>query len=243
MIPGFVIGAAACLLLAAGCRETTTSLDERDERNPLMEQAKQRERANDIEGAMVLYQEALDDNPALAKAHLQIGLLADQHQEDFVRAIYHYRRYLELRPDAEKRVFIEELIRQAELSYAASLPDKPSSAIREVARLKEEVKSLETSLESSRQTIRELRASIGGMRQASAPGSSAAASTPPGAAASVPTASQTTYTVQSGDNLSRIAARVYNDRNQWRRIFEANRDSLRRPEDLRVGQVLVIPKE
>ena len=243
MYSGLVVGAAACLLLSAGCGEATESLDERDERDPLMEEAKQRERANDIEGAMALYQESLDENPALAKAHLQIGLLADQHQEDFVRAVYHYQRYLQLRPDAEKRVFIEELIRQAELSYATSLPDKPSEAIREVARLREEVKSLEASLESSRQKVRELRVSIGDMRQQSAQASSAPSRQPPAPTASAPTASRETYTVRPGDNLSRIAARVYNDRNQWRRIYEANRDSLPRPEDLQPGQVLIIPSE
>ena len=52
---------------------------------------------------------------------------------------------------------------------------------------------------------------------------------------------QKTYTVKRGDNLSRIASKVYKDSSRWRRIYDANRDTLKKPEDLRVGQTLVIP--
>ena len=51
-----------------------------------------------------------------------------------------------------------------------------------------------------------------------------------------------TYVVQRGDTLSGIASKVYGDRNQWNRIFEANRNSLPSPESIREGQTLVIPR-
>jgi len=51
----------------------------------------------------------------------------------------------------------------------------------------------------------------------------------------------TTYTVVRGDTLWDIAERIYGDPLKWRLIFEANRDILRSPEDLRPGQKLVIP--
>ena len=34
------------------------------------------------------------------------------------------------------------------------------------------------------------------------------------------------YTVVSGDNLSKIAKKYYGDANQWKKIFEANKDSI-----------------
>ena len=38
-----------------------------------------------------------------------------------------------------------------------------------------------------------------------------------------------TYTVQSGDNLSKIAKHLYGNANAWQPIFDANRDQLERP--------------
>lgn len=49
------------------------------------------------------------------------------------------------------------------------------------------------------------------------------------------------YTVQSGDSLSRIAKRFYDDSTLSHLIFEANRDQLSSPDEIRVGQKLRIP--
>ncbi|MEM6553497.1 MAG: LysM peptidoglycan-binding domain-containing protein [Planctomycetota bacterium] len=55
------------------------------------------------------------------------------------------------------------------------------------------------------------------------------------------TASSRTYTVQPGDNLTRIAERTLGDGSKFRLIYQANRDRLADEDDLRVGQTLVIP--
>ena len=49
-----------------------------------------------------------------------------------------------------------------------------------------------------------------------------------------------TYTVQSGDNLSRIAGKFYG-KQDWKRIYDANRDQLDDPDKIFPGQVLKIP--
>jgi nucleoid-associated protein YgaU len=49
------------------------------------------------------------------------------------------------------------------------------------------------------------------------------------------------YTVVKGDNLSKIAKHFYGDANQWKRIFEANRDVLKDPDKIFPGQKLQIP--
>lgn len=49
------------------------------------------------------------------------------------------------------------------------------------------------------------------------------------------------YTVQSGDNLSKIAKQYYGDANQYNKIFEANRPLLKDADDIYPGQVLRIP--
>lgn len=50
-----------------------------------------------------------------------------------------------------------------------------------------------------------------------------------------------TYTVQSGDSLSKIAKALLGDANRWPEIFEANKDKIKDPNMIHVGQELVIP--
>jgi nucleoid-associated protein YgaU len=52
-----------------------------------------------------------------------------------------------------------------------------------------------------------------------------------------------TYTVVSGDSLSKIAKQEYGDANKWQRIFEANRDKIKNPDLIHPGQVLEIPRD
>jgi nucleoid-associated protein YgaU len=53
--------------------------------------------------------------------------------------------------------------------------------------------------------------------------------------------SSRTYTVQSGDTLSKISKQFYGDANKYMQISEANRDQLKDPNMIKVGQVLKIP--
>lgn len=50
-----------------------------------------------------------------------------------------------------------------------------------------------------------------------------------------------TYTVKSGDTLSRISQQFYGSPSHYQKIFEANRDQLSDPDKIRVGQELKIP--
>ncbi len=49
------------------------------------------------------------------------------------------------------------------------------------------------------------------------------------------------YTVQSGDNLKKIAKQIYGDSSKWEVIYEANRDSIKNPNLIYEGQVFTIP--
>ena len=52
---------------------------------------------------------------------------------------------------------------------------------------------------------------------------------------------QMTYTVKSGDTLSKIAREHLGDANAYMKIFEANKDQLNDPDKIKPGQVLKIP--
>ncbi|MBI4756566.1 MAG: peptidoglycan-binding protein LysM [Betaproteobacteria bacterium] len=49
------------------------------------------------------------------------------------------------------------------------------------------------------------------------------------------------YTVQRGDNLSKVAKEMYGNANKYPAIFEANKPMLQHPDKIYPGQVLRIP--
>jgi nucleoid-associated protein YgaU len=53
--------------------------------------------------------------------------------------------------------------------------------------------------------------------------------------------SRQTYTVRAGDSLSKIAKEFYGNAGDYMRIFDANKDRLKDPNTIQVGQELVIP--
>ena len=50
-----------------------------------------------------------------------------------------------------------------------------------------------------------------------------------------------TYKVKAGDTLSKISKEFYGSANEYMKIFEANKDQLTNPDNIRVGQELKIP--
>lgn len=58
-----------------------------------------------------------------------------------------------------------------------------------------------------------------------------------------PVATGDTYTVVSGDSLSKIAKRHYGDAAKWHQIYDANKATIgANPDHIEVGQVLTLPK-
>lgn len=50
-----------------------------------------------------------------------------------------------------------------------------------------------------------------------------------------------TYTVKSGDSLSKIAKAEYGDASKWKQIYEANKDKIKNPDLIYPGQEFTIP--
>lgn len=222
---------AACVF--TGCSRSGSELSELDD--PLIRQAHARAQEGNKDMALALLNRALLRKPGLSRAHLDAALLYDQYKQDYVRAIYHYTRYLELRPQPDKRTMIEGLIRQARIAYAASLVDQEYTIDHRLRQLREENERLQNDLREVRANLAKLLLQARGVAPAVPPAPAAVA------APVAPAAAERTYKVQPGDTLSTIAARMYQEPRQWPLIFEANRDVLPGPEKLVVGQTLRIP--
>lgn len=62
-----------------------------------------------------------------------------------------------------------------------------------------------------------------------------------GSSSTAPPAGRT-YTVVKGDSLSKIAKQFYGNANQWKRIYEANKDVIKNPDVIYPGQTFKIPE-
>ena len=62
-----------------------------------------------------------------------------------------------------------------------------------------------------------------------------------GGAQHQPAQAERSYTVKSGDTLSKIAKETLGDANAYMEIFNANKDVLSDPDKIKPGQVLKIP--
>ena len=241
-----VLAAGALALLSASSRNAA-SLDRGEERDPLVQRALELQRAQRTDEAIQLLTEALERKPRLARAHLVLGQLFDHPKEDYLRALYHYQRYLELRPQTEKKATINDLIRQARLSFAASLPHPPPGAPERIAMMQKEIDSLRHHLATLSATGAAATANTARLPPpAVAPAPVLATAAPPVAVTAPPPPLSAhpaahTYVVQPRDTLSSIAAKVYRDRSQWKKIYDANRNTLATPQSARAGQTLVIP--
>lgn len=253
---------AAMFAFACGCERSGPTSGAQAEREANYQRAKKLGEQHDFEGAAEFYKRALSVNPEFASAHLELGLLCDDKLGDPIAAIYHYRRYLELRPDSDKRQLVTDFIERAKLSLAAKLPQSPITDPSELTRLQNEKAALLQENAMLRTQVAELEKAATAVAVKptvsvdSAPALASASPVTPAAAtvvmASAPVALPTTdapvestrgrmHVVQKGDTLYSLALRYYGTRAGWERIYQANRSGLPNRNQLKVGQQLVIP--
>src|SRR5882724_11199441 len=170
---------AVVLSLSTACDRSAPVSDAAAEQEVNYLRAKKLYEQQDFPAAAEFYKKTLSFNPDFAKAHLELGLLSDDKLGDPVAAIYHYRRYLELRPDSEKRKLVEDFIERAKLSLAAKLPQSPVVDPGELARLQSDKAALLQENAMLRSRVAELeKAATMAATAAAVPPTATAVSTP-----------------------------------------------------------------
>lgn len=197
-------------------------------------QAQKARDANDFKSALQSYRQVLDTHPRFARGHLELALLCDEKLGDPVSAIYHYRRYLELEPSADKRRVVEDFIERAKLSLAAKLPQPPGVDTSELVRLQNQNAALAAEVAALKARLTEVP--VAPTNVVVAPPTVA-----PVTNVVAETAKARTHVVAKGDTLYSLAVRYYGDRAAWQKIYQANRAALPNKDQLRIGQSLVIP--
>lgn len=216
----------ALLLVLTGCDTETLSQDEREEKIERVIEARELMKAGQYADAETRFQQALLENPTIARPHLDLATLYQQHIINYVHAIYHYDRYLELRPTSEKRGLVEQQrMKVAQLLANTLLKNTP-----QVQALAEENRQLKNELMRLRGNTLE-RESVRRSPENVNPSTEEKSANK----------DVRIYHVKAGDTLSKIAKKFYNDATLWDLIYQANRDALQSPSGIRVGQTLVIP--
>jgi tetratricopeptide (TPR) repeat protein len=222
---------------ASGCRHDVGSKDDLDRSLPLVRKAEACRAAGEIDNAIRFYNEALVADPGAARAHLDLALLLHDQRKDPVLAVYHYRQYLVLRPNTEKRLMIESRIRLATQLLSAHNAEAGQLAMKKVELMEQENAALRVNLERLQHEVSTLRAAL----ERTAPAIKAPpAGTAGGRTGGTPGINRT-YRVRRGDSFASIATQVYGDANEWRRIYEANKDVVPNKDTVPVGAVLAIP--
>ncbi len=97
------------------------------------------------------------------------------------------------------------------------------------------------SLVETENTINRIRVAAAAPAPAAAPSPAASAPGAP-AAGPAPAAEERFHVVEKGDTLSGLALKYYGKAGLYMKIFEANRDILKDPNLIKIGQKLRIPK-
>lgn len=242
---GWVWTGLVCLwIFSTGCSRAVKQADGDEMDHPVMAKAREMEQAGDLAGARRVYTVMLEKHPDMGRAHLGLAFLLDRPGGDPVRAIYHYQRYLELRPETEKRKMIEGRIKGATAAMVRSVYTNEAAVVRRMTEvelendaLRVQKANLETRLEYSQRALHNLQT-----RQARLAEQADRSLEQSGMPAADIRPAVRTVKVQKNDTLRRIASRVYGTQDRWRDIYEANRNLLQRPEDVRTGQLLVVPE-
>src|SRR5205809_100007 len=147
----------ASLVLFCACWSGCSQLGEssrEEEKDPNYLTGKNRVAALDHQGAIDSFEKAVADNPHSAAAHLELGLIHQQYlATNWARAIYHFEKYLELRPKANNADLIRQNIDYCKLALAREVPYTPNNDL-----VRKEIERLARENTDLRQQVEQLKA-------------------------------------------------------------------------------------
>ena len=207
------------------------------------EQARDAQSAGDFPRAVRLYESLLDGTPKTAKIHYSLALIYDDKLKEPVSALHHFRRFSALSEDGAAKKEVAKFIQRLQLEMAAGTADTGIMTKREAARLKNENLKLQEKMTQLRAELFEARRKPSAKDPKPARDARGFSTNPATAAAEKAVGPETrTYTVQKGDTLASLARKFYQNANRYKDIQDANQNLLNGTVNLKIGQVLVIPK-
>ena len=257
-LPRFALVASlfALFALSACAPSGVEVVGETDEKQYQL--AKGYQKAGRTEEALSAFIRVIDARRDAPESHFEAGYIYLNSMKDPVKAIYHFDRYLQFKPQSPQATQVRQLIETAQKEFARQLPAHPYQGeldridlMELVKSLKVENDSLKRDLVAAQKRVQQLENVVGGARRVptaqtttvapQAQQTRGTAQVQTVAPTPDPASAPRSYTVQSGDSLSSISRKVYGTPSRWIDIYQANRDRLSSENALKVGQDLRIP--
>jgi LysM repeat protein len=221
--------------LFAGCQPGAVNQSD-EQKEPYFLAGKKRLQERDYQGAIDMFEKALDVNPRSASAHFELAVLYEQQQNDYVGALFHYHRVTLFNSNAPFADLSRQRMQECkrELSKSVVQPLSMEHLQREADSLRAENQQLRQQLAAAANTTPRsapaqpqlvARNDVQSPVRTNAPSRSGA---PPG--------SNRVHTIAAGDTLGSIARR-YNVKVSALQSANPALDERR----LRPGQTVVIP--
>lgn len=242
IIPVFL---AVFLIVGGGCSKKVGVTDEVEREHPDMKKARELEAVGDVKGARALYELILDRQPTMARAHLDFAFLLDKAGVDPVETIYHFHRYLALRPETEKKAMIAGHIRTATLMLVGSVFTNETAVLSRMSEVEGENQALKIRASNLQAQTVQLRAALATVRAKYGISATNASQSVDAIVLPVraPKSTGNMVKIEKADTLKKLAARWYGDQGRWREIYEVNKNKMKSPGDLRVGQMIFVPEK
>jgi tetratricopeptide (TPR) repeat protein len=142
----------------AGCAPGQGRADE--EKEPHFVLGQSRVNAMDYPGAIEAFEQSLEANPQSAAAHYQLAMLYENQVSDPAAAIYHYKRYLKLNPNAGNADVIRQRVDACKRQLAADVLGLPSSsaAQQQLEKLAGQNRELQQQVDRLQETVKQWNA-------------------------------------------------------------------------------------
>jgi tetratricopeptide (TPR) repeat protein len=240
-----------CLFMA-GCRFGST-IQSDEQKDPYFLAGKNRLQERNYQGAIEMFEKALDVNPRSAAAHFELGVLYEQQQMDYGAALYHYQRTVMLNSNMPFAELARQRMQECKRELAKSViqPISMAAIQQELDKLRVENQQLKQQLQQWRNyyegkgvTLSNVvHGATGSPSRATrsiinerTDSSTSATQTSSFARTNMPLTSTRTHRIVSGDTPAAVARR-YNIRLSALEKANPTMDARR----LRPGQTLVIP--
>lgn len=242
---------AVVLIVATACTRSGLEVVSEEEEKQF-QRGKSLLREGREQEALNAFLKVIESRQDAAESHLDTGRLYLNYVKDPIAAIYHFRRYLELKPDSAQAKIVIQLVETAKKEFARTLPGQPFDSAMDRIDLLEIVEALKKEILVLKQQLAAVKRQAGNVADVAVafevePSTRRESGTTP-SPSQVGQGEQTpggehpgNYVVKPGDTLTRISIEVYGNPGRWMDIYQANRDQLSSPHDLQVGEELKIP--
>ncbi|MDA3799049.1 MAG: LysM peptidoglycan-binding domain-containing protein [Kiritimatiellae bacterium] len=237
-----VITILATAAVITSCKQkTTTQIESKEMQRADMQYAyKLLEKNNNMEAARI-FEQVIASNPQNSRAYIELAIIYHQ-TNDFIEAMYYYKKYGSLRPNSEKFEMVQDQLSLAKKEFVylenqkAARRKKPQDDYEweatELQTLKEQNVSLTEQITSLTNTITSLEKTVASQAKVLRSRASEKEKV-------------SEYTISKGENLRGIAVTLFGDEDKWKFLYEYNKDrlNLKTPNNIQPGQILIIPWE